>query len=306
MIILAAAIILSLSNSGIISKANKAKTDSDTANLKEYVNTLRAEWELMTDAERTASGSATFEEYANEKLEKNGYGVKLLEDGTFIRIDEIEEKYTASEVVEAGIKVGDVIKGYTVIPTTYITDGSEKSYLGTADASKVQTITTNTDITWKYMGIKNGKVEIVADLSSTVEVANNAQIMLGNAGGYSNGPSTLNKACEVLYSVDGVGKARSMSMDDVNAMINHENESLLYNTLNSYWLANSDFVELKLGTGTYYVKRVGADAVIDEKIGDTGTSEYMRTFAIRPIVELNESVKFSKDKTSENTWKISK
>ena len=76
--------------------------------------------------------------------------------------------------------------------------------------------------------------------------------------------------------------------------------------MNSYWLANSDFVELKLGTGTYYVKRVGADAVIDEKIGDTGTSEYMRTFAIRPIVELNESVKFSKDKTSENTWKISK
>ena len=63
MIILAAAIILSLSNSGIIGKANKAKRDSDTANLKEYVNTLRAEWELMTADEQTAEGS--FEAYAN-------------------------------------------------------------------------------------------------------------------------------------------------------------------------------------------------------------------------------------------------
>ena len=79
MIILAAAIILSLSNSGIISKANKAKTDSDTANLKEYVNTLRAEWELMTADEQTAEGS--FEAYANKKLEKSGYKGAVGADG---------------------------------------------------------------------------------------------------------------------------------------------------------------------------------------------------------------------------------
>ena len=74
MIILAAAIILALSNSGIIGKANKAKTDSDTASLKEYVNTLKSEWLLdeakIKDEDNTIT---SFSKYAEKKLSEEGY-----------------------------------------------------------------------------------------------------------------------------------------------------------------------------------------------------------------------------------------
>ena len=210
MIILAAAIILSLSNSGIISKANKAKTDSDTANLKEYVNTLRAEWELMTDAERAVKANS-FEEYANKKLADNGYKGAVGADGeVYSNLNE-----NARKAIVAGIKVGNVVTGYTVTSTTYTTDGSENT-------NAVQTVTTNEDITWKYLGVNaDGELEIMADLSTANAVATNTKVMLGGKGGYLNGPAMLNTICEKLYSKEGIGTARSMNIDDVNNILGY-------------------------------------------------------------------------------------
>ena len=215
MIILATAIILSLSNSGIIGKANKAKTDSDTANLKEYVNTLRAEWELMTDAERTAKANS-FEAYANEKLAANGYKVMLSDDG--VLMNEV-----ATAAVKAGIKVGDIVTGYTVTETTYTTSGEENT-ADPADYIEInpqpQTVKTNTNVTWKYLGVNaNGELEIMADLGE--EAADNTMVTLGGKGGYLKGPAMLNTICEKLYSKEGVGTARSMNIDDVNNILGY-------------------------------------------------------------------------------------
>ena len=219
MIILAAAIILSLSNSGIISKANKAKTDSDTANLKEYVNTLRAEWELMTADEQTAEGS--FEAYANKKLEKSGYKGAVGADGeVYSNLNE-----NAMAAIRAGIKVGDVVTGYTVTSTTYTTSGEEntcKPNSSTETNPQPQTVTTNTDITWKYLGVNaNGELEIMASLSTTEAAAANTKVKLSGKGGYLKGPEMLNTICEKLYSVSGVGTARSMNIDDVNNILGY-------------------------------------------------------------------------------------
>ena len=218
MIILAAAIILSLSNSGIIGKANKAKTDSDTANLKEYVNTLRAEWELMTAEEQTAAGS--FVDYANKKLEANGYNVMLSDDGVLMN-------EAATAAVKAGIKVGDTVTGYTLDVATYTTSGEENTCKideygpGEEMDPQPQTIATNTDIIWKYLGVNaNGDLEIVADLSTTA-VDVNTKVTLGGKGGYLKGPGMLNTICENLYSKDGVGKARSINIDDVNSLLEY-------------------------------------------------------------------------------------
>ena len=211
MIILATAIILSLSNSGIIGKANKAKTDSDTANLKEYVNTLRAEYELMTADEQTAAG--TFVNYANSKLAEKGYKRKLASDGKTL----MNEAATAA--VDAGIKVGDEINGYTIESTTYTTDGSENNESAT---NIPRTVTTNTEITWKYLGVNaNGEMEIMADLSTTTAAAENTKVTLGGKGGYLKGPGVLNTICKKLYSKEGVGTARSMNIDDVNGILGY-------------------------------------------------------------------------------------
>ena len=235
MIILAAAIILSLSNSGIISKANKAKTDSDTANLKEYVNTLRAEWELMTAEEQDAKGS--FEAYANQELATNGYKGAVGADGeVYVNLNE-----NAMAAIKAGIKVGDTVTGYTVTSTTYETSGEENTapnYTET-DPTK-QTVTANTKLTWKYLGVNaNGELEIMADFGEEAAAAN-TKVKLSGKGGYLKGPDMLNKVCENLYSKDGVGTARSMNIDDVNNILGYTGEK------GAYWEpTNGDYTPTK-------------------------------------------------------------
>ena len=247
MIILAAAIILSLSNSGIISKANKAKTDSDTANLKEYVNTLRAEWELMTDAERTASGSITFEDYANKKLEANGYNVMLSDDGVLMN-------EAATAAVKAGIKVGDVVTKYKVSENTYETSGEENTAPSSTETDPTkQTVTANTKLTWKYLGVNaNGELEIMADLGEEV-AADNTKVKLSGKGGYLKGPEMLNTICEKLYSVSGVGTARSMNIDDVNSILGYTGPKGSYYDTNYNEITTAEpltigEIESKLGT----------------------------------------------------------
>ena len=216
MIILAAAIILSLSNNGIIGKADKAKIDSDTASLKEYVNTLRAEYELMTADERNRK---TFEAYANAKLEENGYkGAAIDVDGK-VHSNLTESAKTA---IKAGIKVGDKVEGYILTEKSYTTSGEENSYDPSNNIEmNPQTVAANTTLTWKYLGVNtNGELEIMADLGTTA-VADNTKVTLSGKGGYLKGPDMLNTVCKELYSVSGVGTARSMNIDDVNNLLGY-------------------------------------------------------------------------------------
>ena len=215
MIILAAAIILSLSNSGIIGKANKAKTDSDTANLKEYVNTLRAEWELMTAEEQTAAGS--FVDYANSKLAEKGYKRELAADGETV----MNENATAA--VKAGIKVGCEVEGYNDLL-------DEKEYpikAGVVDATDEQTLKTNSKYKWYYIGIgEDGNLLIAPKISGTLAAED--KMTLKGVKGYLNGEEELNNACRVLYSVEGKGTARSMNIDDVNSILGYTGEKGQY------------------------------------------------------------------------------
>ena len=217
MIILAAAIILSLSNSGIISKANKAKTDSDTASLKEYVNTLRAEWELMTTAERETCGSATFEDYANKKLEENDYKGAVGADGeVYSNLNE-----NARKAIAAGIMLGDEVKYNAVLTEkSYTTDGSERTSTGVADSTKAQIVKTNTNGTWKYIGLgEDGNLLIALDMTGIKDP--NYNLTLGDKGGYLNGPTMLNTVCDALYTVEGKGKAKSMNIEIVNKLLEY-------------------------------------------------------------------------------------
>ena len=253
MIILAAAIILSLSNSGIIGKANKAKTDSDAASIKEYANTLMAEWELMTSAEQEATGCTTNVEYANKKLTEKGYKRELTADGKTV----MNEAATAA--VKAGIKIGDVVTGYTVTEKSYTTSGEENTAPNNTETDPTkQTVTTNTDITWKYLGVNaNGELEIMAVLSEKDEIKDTAgkqlKVKLSGKGGYLKGPDMLNTICEKLYSVSGVGTARSMNINDVNNILGYTGPKGTYydtdyNTVTTAEPLTIGEIESKLGT----------------------------------------------------------
>ena len=124
MIILAAAIILSLQSSGIIGRANEAKTASDVANAKQVVAMAEAEWQLDEEKIRTENNVTTFKEYANKKLTEAGFttegngGISLSESGAVntIYVDSkgkqaiIPEGFTVSSVsTEKTIEDGLVI-----------------------------------------------------------------------------------------------------------------------------------------------------------------------------------------------------
>ena len=170
----------------------------------------------MTAKEREKSESTTFEEYANKKLGTNGYKVMLSENGILMN-------EAATAAVKSGIKVGDVVTGYTVAANTYETSGEENTAPDRTETDPTkQTVTTNTDITWKYLGTNaNGELEIMADLSTANAVATNTKVKLSGKGGYLKGPDMLNTICEKLYSVSGIGTARSMNIDDVNNILGY-------------------------------------------------------------------------------------
>ena len=379
MIILAAAIILSLSNSGIIGKANKAKTDTDISNAKDLVAMAHADWMLDEAKIKENDNTITsFSNYAEKKLQEAGYKVGAGEGAYTVTED--GEVYTgltetARAVLTAGIKIGDVVTGYTVTSTTYETSGEENTAPDRTETDPTkQTVTANTAITWKYLGVNaNGEMEIMADLGTTAASAN-MKVKLSGKGGYLKGPEMLNTICEKLYSVSGVGTARSMNIDDVNNILgytgpkgayydssynytptkeaktiasleselgitlsnrttpdgkdianyysnsynisktndvskmkNVENVNLVYNDKNEYWLASPCVhVNFLSGFAHFCVRKVSSNSVwvgfVSLSTGGADTS----TYAIRPVVKLDTSVKLTKDVNAANTWNITK
>ena len=233
MIILAAAIILSLSNSGIIGKANKAKTDTDISNAKDLVAMAHADWMLDEAKIKENDNTITsFSNYAEKKLQEAGYKVGAGEGAYTVTED--GEVYTgltetARAGITAGIKIGDEVKYSAVLTAkSYTTDGSERTSTGAADSTKTQTVKTNTDYTWKYIGLgEDGSLLIAPDMTGTI--GTDYQLTLGDKGGYLNGPKMLNTICDALYTVEGKGKAQSMNIELVNKLLEYNGPKGSYN-----------------------------------------------------------------------------
>ena len=103
MIVLASAIILSLRSSGIIDKANEAKSKTDIANAKQVVAMAEAEWKLDEEKIRN-EGYDSFKEYAEDNLEKAGFKIngkdsyEVTEEGIVYAYPVIPEGFVVSEI----------------------------------------------------------------------------------------------------------------------------------------------------------------------------------------------------------------
>ncbi|MDD2627272.1 MAG: hypothetical protein PHR25_03025 [Clostridia bacterium] len=112
MIILAGAIILSLNSSGIIARAEEAKMKSDKANAKQVAVLARAEYELMSDAEKE---EITLIKYIENRLSEAGFKkseYNVTEKGTVYDIKSIipEGFYHVGGTVEEGLIISDNIE----------------------------------------------------------------------------------------------------------------------------------------------------------------------------------------------------
>ena len=225
MIILATAIILSLSNSGIIGKANKAKTDTDISNAKDLVAMAHADWMLDEAKIKENDNTITsFSNYAEKKLQEAGYKVGAGEGAYTVTED--GEVYTgltetARTAVTSGIKIGDEVKYSAVLTAkSYTTDGSEVSSDGKPNSTNKKTVKTNTSYTWRYIGLgEDGSLLIAPDMTGTI--GDDYKLTLGDKGGYLNGPKMLNTICDALYTVEGKGKAQSMNIELVNKLLEY-------------------------------------------------------------------------------------
>ena len=214
MIIIAAAIILSLNASGVISRANKAKADSDLANKKHAATLALAEYSLLVNSNGTSMKDAEATQYVREKLQAQGIDasdVSVVEGKIVIGGVTVSAGSGASAVAK-GVQLGDYVD-YTptaVTSATYRTfDEDEWEESDTYFATQ-----TGTDaLRWRYMGIDaSGKALLVADRPTT------DMIFLYGKDGYVNGTSKLNGLCNELYS-NALGDARSINVDDVNRVL---------------------------------------------------------------------------------------
>ncbi len=103
MIILASAIILSLSNSGIIGKANEAKNKTDKANMIEAANLALGEYELEKQLGELSPANQTAEEYVKGKLagqftDDMLKSLSVLDDGTIQILPTIPEGFVVSQI----------------------------------------------------------------------------------------------------------------------------------------------------------------------------------------------------------------
>ena len=86
-----------------------------------------------------------------------------------------------------------------------------------------QTIYVDAFATWIVLGIedtnKDGKYETLL-ITTQAPVGIDEKIYLHGAEAYNNGPSEINRICEELYSNSEYGKARGMTIEDVNNALN--------------------------------------------------------------------------------------
>jgi len=226
MIILASAIILSLRSSGIIGRANEAKTKSDEATLREAASIKLAEYELgiqmgEIDGSTISANAYVKAELENDRIDTTGLAITV--DGDIqTGLSEV-----AVALVGVGAKIGDTVTGYVLSTEasskTVITDGKEIIGYYVYDSPQPASVTRDENITWKYFGIdENGEALIVGSVTDTTP-----KVLLGGEGGYLNGPSTLKTICETMYSNE-MGTARSITIEDVTRVLEYTGEKGAY------------------------------------------------------------------------------
>ena len=121
----------------------------------------------------------------------------------------------------------------TVSPSVTTTITAEKSGLdryyeanssypsnANVDGNGTQTIQRDDSVSWIVLGIedtdKNGTNETL--LITTADSVDG--MYLYGAAAYNNGPEEINRICEELYSNSEYGKARGMTIEDVNRALN--------------------------------------------------------------------------------------
>ena len=216
MIILAAAIIISLNNTGIIGNANKAKDESNFANIKTAADLEYSEYIL--DKSVLPEGT-TLGDYITEKLVQSGI-IKGKNDDYYIVVDN-----DVTYVVQVGSMVDKYYKGEIKIGDYVSYDAGEnsitlKEYTGISGSNNMTeqdaTIKSISNMKWQVLGAKGNVLELVSE--DVVNPEGKTGFSLYGAYSYLKGEEILNNACSIFGKGEGATKSRSIIIDDINKL----------------------------------------------------------------------------------------
>ena len=263
LLILAMVSIRLVMNGGIIDRAERGTQAYSDAEIEEQIKLAYAEWQTaqFTGETRTAEQfitarlQSTFGQTNGESNVKNvsvTNGKVIAEirtTGEFVKYSYDAGTGVASVVEEwkqnqdgsyskgstSGVQVGDIVKYETKL-TANAVDGDKKSslisdlgtYSGNTDSSKnTDSSVVRDSLTWKVLDVKDGKIRLISAVPTT------SKIGLYNADGYNNAVYLLDKACDTLYSVDGVGKAQNLKIEDIEEKLSNTGKNKRDNYANS-------------------------------------------------------------------------
>ncbi len=125
-----------------------------------------------------------------------------------------EEGKITNILTKQTLNIGDSI---SYIPSstqsTYSSEKLGKAYTGSESNTD---ITQDSSLQWKVLGVDGGCLTIISEKPTSTN------IYLEGEKGYNNGVYILNDICEKLYSNSNLGKARSITIEDIEQGFNDE------------------------------------------------------------------------------------
>ena len=253
MIILAGAIIITLNNSGIISKANEAVNKTDEATVKEIAQLAWAEAyaDKVRTVEDAEDGTLGFKSRVENALEANNVDL---------------DKYLIT-VTTKGVEVVNRETNWIQNGTT-VTKGNVTLNVGdyvAYDETKGGSVTVAVDTKWQVLGAENGNLLILSE--EYVYTLND-----GTTLDYTTALTTLENLCAPYVGGEGAVKARCITTEDIGRVSGGYEEAVEEVTF--YWDGT---------TQPYYIFKNGTKGSLGGAHGTISYDEVNDTWSIADV-----------------------
>lgn len=249
LLILAIISISIITNSGIITKAEKAANNYDDKGMedeirKAYFSYLEQKELFPTSnssfANKLSEFGITYDKFYGD--ENHGYTIELKLNGKIEKIYKVSEDGTIENITvnweqnddgtiigkneykDKQLTIGDYVNYSDVLSDVIVTDESNiikelNEYSGTnktvyPNDNSSDSLQQEKNLKWRILDVKEGKIRLIS------EKPTDSKIRVYGYNGYNNIVYLLDEACDLLYSKNGVGKSQNLKIEDIEDKIN--------------------------------------------------------------------------------------